>query len=130
MKLNMNNYESFKDSFNIYNLITFIDKNYRLFFDKIKKQFVVINIAKNYQICLKFNNFKLNILKTLQFTRIEHSKKIFENIENYNEILTEKNTIFTRQKVSDSLKNLIDYSKRTNHILQSDIRRIIEGKYD
>ena len=71
MRINNNYIELYKDNYNIYNLITKIDKNYQLVFNKKKKIFQIINIAKNNQICLIFNNFSLNILKILCFKKAE-----------------------------------------------------------
>lgn len=123
-------YEEYKDNFNIYNLITLIDKNYRLVFDKINKCFCIINIANNNEICLKFNKFSLNIIKTLQKTRVENSNKIFKEIDNFNEKLREKNITNSKILVNDSIKELTNYLKRTNSISQKDINAIIEGNYD
>lgn len=126
----LKNLEPYKDNFNVYNLITFIDKSYRLFFDKKEKCFLIINTAKNYQICLKFNNFSLNILNKLQFTRIENSAKLFNFIDNYNAKLEDKNINNSKQILSDSISNLINYSKRTTSISKSDIFKIIKGNND
>ncbi len=126
----LKNLEPYKDNFNIYNLITFIDENYKLFFDKKEKCFLIINTAKNYQICLKFNNYSLNILNKLQFSRIENSEKLFNYIDNYNAKLEDKNIKNSKQILSDSISNLINYSKRTTSISKSDIYKIIKGNND
>lgn len=127
---NMNYLEPYYDTFNIYNLITKIDQGYRLFFNKKKKRFQIINTAKNNQICLNFDNFSLNILKVLQETRIENSKIIFENIDKFNNDLEEKYNKNLKNQLNDKFENLINYSKRTNHILKKDIQKILEGNND
>lgn len=120
-------FEEYKDMYNIYNLITFINKDYRLVFDKIKKSFNIINIAKNNQICLNFNSFSTNVLKNLNISKIENSKKLFKYIDDFNEKLTEKNIKNAKSKTVDAVKNLIDFSKKTNSINSNDIKKIIEG---
>lgn len=126
--LNLNNIELYKDMYNIYNLITKINPNYRLYFDKIKKKFLIINIKNNYEICLSFENFSFNILKTLQETQIEHSSKLFEQLDLENEIKNEKYYNNTLDSLSLKTRELAKYSLRTNKILQSDIDKIIEVK--
>ncbi len=122
--------EPYKDMFNIYNLITFINKNYILCYHKKLKCFCIINSAKNNQICLKFNNFHQNILKLLEQTKIENSKKLFKFIDEHNQILEENNNKFAKEKLSSAIHNLYDYSKKTNQISNNDINKIIEGTYD
>lgn len=130
MSLNTKRYDIYKDNFNIYNLITKIDKNYLLVFDKIKKQFSVLNSAKNYQNCLNFNNFSLDIIKSLQFTRVDNSQKLFNFIDCYNENLERKNIDDLKFKTSTAVNDLIAYSKRTNSISKNDINKIIRGSHD
>ena len=130
MGLNTNRYDIYKDNFNIYNLITKIDKNYLLVFDKIKKRFSVLNSAKNYQNCLNFYNFSLDIIKSLQFTRVDNSQKLFNFIDCYNENLERKNIDDLKFKTSTAVNDLIAYSKRTNSISKNDINKIIRGSHD
>lgn len=122
--LNINHLEPYRDNFNIYNLITKIDAGYRLFFNKVNKCFYVINIAKNNQICLKFNNYSLNIMKLLQTTRVENSSKLFNYIDEYNLNLENNKSKNLINNISDSLSNLVSYSKRTNSITKNDINKI------
>ena len=110
------NYDEYKDQFNIYNLITKIDKNYRLVFNNFNKIFYIINIAKNNQICLKFRDFNQNIIFLLQKSRIENSYKIFNEIEIFNENLN-KNLIKKQvQNTADRLHELSKIYKRLNTI--------------
>ena len=129
MKINTNRFEEYKDNFNIYNLITKIDKNYRLCFDKIKKQFSVINIAKNNHICLNFNNFSLNIIKLLQITRVENSQNLFNFIDENNLNVYEKNKQNCINSIADAMRSLNEFSKRTNSISKTDINKIIKDTY-
>ncbi|MBQ4541345.1 MAG: hypothetical protein IJA23_00685 [Clostridia bacterium] len=111
-----NNFEEYKDQFNIYNLITLIDKNYRLVFDRCNKIFCVINIAKNNQICLNFKDFNQNIIFLLQKSRIENSYKIFNELEIFNENLNKKLIKNQIQKTGDKLHELSKIYKRLNTI--------------
>lgn len=129
MKINTNRFEEYKDNFNIYNLITKIDKNYRLCFDKIKKRFSVINIAKNNQICLNFNSFSLNIIKLLQITRVENSQNLFNFIDENNLNVYEKNKQNCITSIADAMRSLNEFSKRTNSISKTDINKIIKDTY-
>ena len=123
-------FDYYKDNYNIYNLITKIDENYRLIFNKKEHDFCIINIAKNNQICLKFKSFSFNIIKTLSKTRVENSQKIFKEIENFNNNLELKNQNKLNIDLKDRIDNLYKFSKRVNSISSSEINQIIKGKND
>ena len=123
-------FDYYKDNYNIYNLITKINKDYRLVFNKKENNFCIINIAKNNQICLKFNSFLFNIIKTLLETRVENSQKIFNEIENFNNNLEFKNQNKLNNDLKDRVDNLFKFSKRVNSISSSEINQIIKGKND
>ena len=122
-------YEPYKDMYNNYKIITLVNRYYRLYFDKKNKIFVIINIAKNNQICYKFKSFSTNIIKYLQYSKIERSEKIFKYIDNFNENLKLNNIKNIKLKTYDSLQNLTQYSKRVSSISQSDINKVLEGNY-
>ena len=127
--LDSNKFEFYKDNFNIYNLVTKINPYYKLIFDKINKCFLIINTANFNEICLKFHSFNANILKNLSETRIENSYKLFNYIDEYNNILLEKNKNNASKKLSDSMLNLFAYSTRVNSITKNDINKILKGHY-
>ena len=127
--MNFNNYELYKDQFNIYNLITKIDVGYRQVFNKVNKTFCIINIAKNNQICLKFSDFNKNILFLLQKSRVENSYKIFNHIEIYNENLNQK---LNKNKIDNTVNKLKELSKiynRLNKISIKNTNQIIGDNY-
>lgn len=128
MKYVNKRYELYYDNFNYYNLITKIDRDYRLCFDNIEKLFIIINIAKNNQICLKFKSFSFNLIKSLQKTRVENSKFIFDEIDSNNNKIILDNHKVIKNKAIDSLHDLIKFSNRTNTISKTDINKIVEGK--
>ena len=70
MKNNISKMQIYKDMYNIYNLITKINKNYKLYFDNNDKLFKIINVANNNEICLKTKHLSSDIIKTLQKTKI------------------------------------------------------------
>lgn len=121
-------FDYYKDNYNIYNLITKINKYYRMVFNKKEKNFNIINIAKNNQICLKFNSFSENIINKLLKTRVENSYQIFKNIDECNEKIKDKNQLNTQEELSDKITNLLNYSKRVNSISNRDIELIIKGQ--
>lgn len=129
MKIKTNRFEEYMDNFNIYNLITKINADYRLCYDKIKKQFCVVNIAKNNQICLNFNDFSLNIIKILQITKVENSQNLFDYIDKNNLNIYEKNKQSCINSVADAMRSLNEFSKRTNSISKNDINKIIKDTY-
>lgn len=129
MQYNMQNLELYFDNYNIYNLIKKIDKDYILYYNKKEKLFIIINSAKNNQICLKIDNIQSNIIKTLQKTLVENSSKLFKEIDENNEILTHKTINNIKERTIDSMTELIDFAKKTNSISQKDINKIKEGKY-
>lgn len=127
MKLKLQNLEEYQDNFNYYNLITNIDPDYRLFYNKKEKCFLVLNIAKNYQICLKFNSFSLNLPIILQKTRIEKSKALLENIEKENEQLSLNYQNSCINELTQKSLELLRYSSRVPAVSNIDIKKIIEG---
>lgn len=118
--------EKYKDMYNYYNLITKINPNYTLCFDKKHKCFLVVNFANNNEICLKFYDFSQNIPYILQKTQIYNSRKMFDFIEKNNNEIEQKNINNLSNKIQCSLEDLVWLSKRTNKILPSDIKKIIE----
>jgi len=126
--LNRNYIEPYKDMFNIYNLITKINKYYRLFFDKKNNKFLIININNNYEVCYTFNNFNENILLNLQKSQVINSNKIFEEIEICNNKLIENYVKNNSYLTNCKMEELKKYSCRTNKILLSDINKINEVK--
>lgn len=128
MKFNNMYCHEYKDNFNLFNLIKKINKNYRLFFDEKHRMFLIVNIAKNCEICLNFCNFKQNILKLLNFTRVENSKEIFNFIENNNKNLIELSLIKNSETAKNKMSEIQHYTKRTNSFNFKDIKNYIEEK--
>lgn len=126
MKNIISNCVPYKDMFNYYNLITKIDPGYKLVFNQRDKLFMVINSAKNNQICLKFSMFSFDLFKKLQMSRIENSKYLFQKIDNYNQSLEQKKIKKLKDNVTVKSFDLINYSKRTSSITKKDIKKIIE----
>jgi len=118
--------EPYKDMYNYYNLITKINSNYTLCFDKKHKCFLVVNFANNNEICLKFSNFSQNIPQILQKTQISNSKKLFDFIDKNNEILKEKNAKNITNKIKDKTLEIDWLIKRKSKVLPNDIKKIIE----
>ena len=112
--------------YNIYNLITKINKNYRLYYDKKHKCFLIINLANNYEVCLKFSSFSQNIIKILQKTQISNACRIFKEIEENNEVVFKQKEREIQNKVSNKIEEVNWLVSRKNKILKSDINKIIE----
>jgi len=125
MKFNEKYFKEYKDMFNIYNLITKINPNYKLYRNYKTNTFVIVNSAKNNQICLNFNNFNQNIIKTLQYTKIENSKNVFNDIEKNNLLIEENGNKKFKQQTTDKLCEIANFSKRTNRLSNSSINKII-----
>lgn len=128
--LNLNTLIEYKDMFNISNRIKKIDKGYRLFYDNFNKLFIILNIAKNNDICLKFNAFNLNIEQILLKTQIKNFKTLSAEIEKHNSMLETNSLRICKQNFNDKANDLVNYSARTNKILQSDINKILGVKND
>lgn len=118
------NLEIYKDMFNKFNIIKKINPNYILCFDKVKKSFIIINSAKNNQICLNFNSFCVNIEKQLQKTLVENSRKLFLDIDTENEKLFKQEQTNAFNLAKDKMVEAKKFLGRTNKILQSDINKI------
>lgn len=122
---NINYFIKYKDMYNIYNLITKIDLNYRLYFDNKEKLFIIINTAKNNQICLKTANISPIVLKNLQKSRIENLNKIIKNIDIENNKMKEKNIKNFKENMTAKMVEMKNFTKRASNILDSDIKKII-----
>ena len=125
MKFNEKYFKEYKDMFNNYNLITKINPNYKLYRNTKMDCFVILNSAKNNQICLNFNSFCQNILKTLQYSRVENSKNIFADIEQNNNFIEQKSTNLFKQNTADKLCEISKFSKRVNHLSNKTLNKII-----
>ncbi len=125
MKFNEKYFKEYKDMFNVYNLITKINPNYKLFRNNKTNTFIIVNSAKNNQICLNFDNFNQNILKTLQYTKIENSKNVFNDIEKNNLIIKENFNKTLKKQTTDKMCEIANFSKRVNRLSTNSINKII-----
>lgn len=126
MNINFNYHTLYKDNFNLYNLIKKINPYYQLFFDKKHKTYLIINSAKNYEICLKFNNFNQSILKILNFSRVENSKQIYSFVDINNEKLVKANKEKITQNTINKFNEIKHYCKRTKINKIKNIKKYIE----
>ena len=125
MKFNLNHCFLYEDNFNISNLIKKINKNYRLYFDNKHKLYLIVNIAKNHEICYKFYNFKQDVINNLLYSKVENSHQIFKEIDNFNimnELKTKKNLM---QNTSDKVVEISNLSKRLNHLSTQTLNKIL-----
>lgn len=119
-------FEEYKDIFNYYNLITKINPFYKLYFNKKDRCFCVVNSAKNNQICLNFNDFNTNIINILQKTQIKNSTKLFEEIDNFNENLIQKNLDSKKDLTIQKIKSTLNILSKKSIISQNTLKKIIE----
>lgn len=125
MKFNNNYFYKYKDMFNNYNLIKTINPNYELYYNAKDKKFVIVNTAKNFQICLIFDNFLQNIQNSLNFSKIENCKNIFQEIENNNNYLKNKQIENSKLQLKNTLNEFAYLKNRTSKISASNINKII-----
>lgn len=125
MKFNSNHCFLYKDNFNISNLIKKINKNYRLYFDNKHKIYFIVNIAKNNEICLKFYNFKQNVINNLLYSKVENSHKIFNEIDNLNKMIELKNKNNLIEDTTNKVGEINKFSKRLNHLSSHTINKIL-----
>ena len=124
MKFNFNHCYLYKDSFNISNLIKKINPNYRLFFNAKEKCYIIVNYAKNNEICLKFYNFNQNIIKTLNKTKVENSHRIFDEIDNLNNLTELKHKEKLMDDTTQKFIELNKSSQRLNHLSTHTLNKI------
>lgn len=125
--VNFKNLVKYKDMYNIYNLITKIDSGYVLYYDHKEKLFIILNSAKNHQICLKTSVLSPNIIKSLQKSRVENFIKNVKNIDIENEKLEQKMIKGFKENLSLKMTETLNFTKRASKIFDSDIRKIIGG---
>ena len=125
MTFNFKHCFEYFDNFNICNLIKKINPFYKLFYSTKYKCFYIVNTAKNCEICLIFYNLKQNILKMLNFTKVENSKNVFNDIENHNSYLLEKRKNEQLDFVNNQIKTLNYYSNRTHSANVHDMKKYI-----
>ena len=116
MKFNQIYCFEYNDNFNLFNRIKKINPNYKLFINKKDNCFIVINSAKNNQICLNFNNFNQNIEKILQFTKVENSKNLFEIIDKNNESLELSRNKILNYETKSKLLEIKNFISKTPFI--------------
>ncbi len=115
----------YKDQYNIYNLITKIDKGYRLYFDRKSKLFIIAKNANFLQICCKTAILSPNMLNSLQKSRIENLQKIVREIDDFNEDLLQKNRERLKKNITDKMVDFVTVSKRASNISKQSINKII-----
>ena len=125
MKIAKIDFEPYKDMFNYYNLIRKINPGFRLFFNKRKENFAIVNIYNNFEICKEFDTFSEDIVRNLRFYSISNYSKILKNIEDYNENLEHNQLKTTKEKTNFALKEILNLYNRSNNIQQNDINKII-----
>lgn len=125
MKFNSLYFKKYKDQFNIYNLIKQINPNYRLYFNNKNKRFAIVNICNNFEICKEFDRFFGNILQDLRFSKVENSKIIFKNIDEFNQKLLKQNQEKQLEQTNYLTKEISKISNRSNTITKPDINKII-----
>ncbi len=112
MKINDKYFEIYNDNYNIRNLIKKINPSYELVWSKKDKLFNIINTANFNEICLIFNKISPNIIKSIQKSRIENSRKIFSEIEENNELLNQNNIKKITNNISKADGEIKYLSKR------------------
>ena len=125
MKFNNKTFIPYKDQFNYYNLIKKINPSYRLYFDRKSKEYFIININRNFEMCAGFISFYENILHDLRFSKVENFSKILEFIEEENSKLANKNNEKNYLKNKSILTNYQQISNRSSNINKKDINKII-----
>lgn len=85
-----------------------------------------MNFSNNEEICLMFKEFNFNIIERLQKTQISNAKNIFRKIDESNEKLFYQKEKQLKNNVYTRIEDLNWLSKRTNKILPSDIKKIVE----
>ena len=111
MRFNKKYFFKYKDMFNIYHLITKINAGYRLYFCELNKQFYIVNINNNFELCYSFKSFFSNILNDLRFYKIENINQIIKSIDENNEKLQQNNT-------NKTIENTLDLIKEKDYLIK------------
>lgn len=125
MKFHLNYCYKYKDLYNLYNKIKKINSNYELYYNSKDKMFIIVNIAKNNEICLTFYNFNLDIEKILKFTNIKNFSQIFNYLNTNNENLRQNKINAFKEKTLTAYNECNNLIKKTSSISQNDINKII-----
>ena len=125
MKFNNKNLTPYKDQFNYYNLVQKINPSYRVFFDRVDKQFKLVNVNKNNEVCMCFNSFSNNIISNLRFSQIENFTKILSYIDDENEKTSIRNSLNLKQNSKDVIQEFHKITNRSSTIDKNDINKII-----
>lgn len=125
MKFNNIYFEPYKDIFNYHTEIQKLNHGYRLYFNKKEKQFCIVNIFNNFEICLTFKSIFNFCLNNLRFCSIQNFQNIFNFIEDFNNNLKEKENNNNRELLKFYSKELLNLSKHSSCIKQKDINKII-----
>ena len=118
----------YKDIFNISNRIKTINKYYELYFNSLNKKFLIVNSAKNNEICLIFDNFNKDIENILKFSKVENSKNIFNFIENENEKNDFQFYDNLKNNISSRLFEFDHFVKRAPDLNHKNIKKYLEDE--
>ena len=125
MKFNKFYLEPYKDIYRYHKDIQKINKGFRLYFNKKTKEFSVINIFNNYEICNTFKAISDINLNNLRFCCIENIDNIFKSIDENNLKVEIKNKKLQKEIIKYTSSEFVKLSKRTNTISTQDINKII-----
>lgn len=94
------------DLFNIVNRLKSIDKNYFVMYNTKKHKFEVhYKRAKNtYELTVPYNKLDARTINLVQSTKIENQKQIYQQIEQQNQILEQKN----KSQILENLRRVYD----------------------
>jgi len=103
-------YEEYHDIYDIYLRIKYINSNYRLLYNRNKKQCEIHNIAQPFSTLIVVWNesIDMRIIEYLFNTKVENSKNIFEMVETQNtqielennKKICEKTTFFVNEALN------------------------------
>ena len=125
MKFNKMHCFKYKDNYNLYNRIKKINKNHELYFDSFNKEFLIVNSANNYEICLNFSNFNQNIEEKLKFSQVSNITNYLNFLEEHNHNLEIKSKNIVTEKTITACIECLNLTKKSTNISYNDINKII-----
>ena len=121
----------FNDIYFISEIIKEENKNYELFYNKLSKQYVIIDNSKK-QTCITFNHYPDHrVLDKLDKTKIENARKLFKEIELNNQKIEQEKFATMQDLATSQLEEIISFaSKTTCDLSKQQIKKIINTGVD
>lgn len=108
-----------RDMLNISSRIKQVNKNYQVYFDKLKREYVVFDFiykTKPYILFVIGKTLNYSVLKKAKLLTNQNIKKVFCEVDNHNKTLQENTNNYLLERYLTQLNSYLEFADRKNLI--------------